>query len=80
MKYHAETGSKKVVLNDVDIPVPRGINYVTVNMNDVVQGWIDKPYLYDGYWRCDSCQPVRLGWIEFSFGDDRPWNALEVHE
>lgn len=80
MEFYPESGSKKVVLNDVDIRVPRGINYVTVNMNDVVQGWTHKPYVSEGYWLSSECQPVRLGWVEFSFGDDHPWSALETHE
>lgn len=79
MKFYHEFGSNSVVLNDVHIPVPRGVKYVTVNKNDIVQGWSDEPYTQDGRWYCHDCIPIRIGWVEFEFGDDRPFEALKVN-
>lgn len=78
MKFHHEAGSKKVVLNGIDIVVPSGVKYVTINMNDVVQGWTDEPYVSEGRWYSHDCTPIRLGWVEFEFGDDHPWTPIEV--
>lgn len=78
MKFHHEVGSRSVVLNGVHIPVPRGVKYVTVNKNDVVQGWFDEPFTVDGRWHCHDCIAIRIGVVEFEFGDDRPFEAIKV--
>ena len=78
MKFYPEGASKKITLNGVDIPVPRGVKYVTINMNEVVQGWTCKPYLDLGFWSSDECSPIRIGEVDYEFGDDKPWDAIEV--
>jgi hypothetical protein len=60
------------MVNGEKIPVQRGMKYVTINMNSTVQGWFEKPYLWDGYWHAKDYEPlgIRLGYVELDDGDE----------
>lgn len=77
MKYFPECSTKSIIVNGADVMVPRNIDYVTINMNQTVQGWEHEPYLWDGYWHSDKSRPIRLGTVELEAGD--LWtNAFKV--
>lgn len=75
MKYTAEHSTRTIMVNGVAINVARNINYLTINMNNTVQAWEKKPYLWDGYWHSNNGDPlgVRIGHVELE--DDESWTT-----
>jgi len=45
MKYFPESYHKSVDVHGVQVPVRRGIRFVTININNTVQGWACRPEL-----------------------------------
>lgn len=78
MKFTPDFGRYFVIINDVKIPVPAGIEYVTINMNDVVCGWSARPFISEGYWDCLVCPGYRLGDIEWDDDDVGKYQIYEV--
>jgi len=72
MKYFPESYHKSVDVHGVQVPVRRGIRFVTININNTVQGWACRPELSsvdEGIWLSSDCTPVRLGYAEMEYGE-----------
>ena len=78
MKYTQDFGWTFVVINDVKIPVPAGILFVTINMSGIVLGWSERPYISEGSWYCKSCPGYRIGYVEWEDDDTGRYNIYEV--
>ena len=78
MKFTPDFGNYFVVINDVKIPVPAGVKFVTIHMSGVVYGWSERPYISEGYWNCKKCPGYRLGYVDWEDGDAGHYHIYEV--
>lgn len=51
-------------VNGCSIAVPKGLNYITINMNGRVEGWNKLPSLYDGYWVSTNENSILIAFVE----------------
>lgn len=77
MKLQVITEPVLVNMNGLEIKVPDGINFLTIDMNAHLQGWITVPRVSDGYWK-SSIQPISLGFVELSDEGDIGWEIFDV--
>lgn len=78
MKFNPEVGKCYATINGVKIFVPHGVKYITINMNDVVFGWSEKPFISEGYWDCLVCPGYRLGTVDWD--DENDNGKYKVYE
>jgi|AGFT01.1.fsa_nt_gi hypothetical protein len=78
MIYRTDVSPYFVVINNVKIPVPRGVWYVTINMYGVVEGWSEHPYISEGCWNCNTSDSIRIGEVDFEDGDSGHYHVYEV--
>lgn len=70
MKFTQDFGRYFVIINNVKIPVPAGIIYVTIDINCNLEGWITHPYISDGYWKGHETCGLLLGSVELEEDDE----------
>lgn len=74
MKYYPIHNSRYAIVNGTTVKVPAGINFITINMDDEMQGWSHCPKLHEGYWVSSISRPTLMGKVELD--EDDSWTKV----
>lgn len=78
MKFTQEFGSTFVIINNIKIQVPYGIQYVTISGNGILYGWQKHPYIKEGYWFSYEDSGIQLGYVDWN--DENDTGKYSVYE